>query len=167
MDTERLKKKLQLLCCCCRPAQTGFSSRKESASGHNIQRATVEVSQLSLPVLQPTKVPQGSIDLIIADEGDAWQEVGKSLTARGEKCVVIRHVANAKDALKINNGACELDATSFEAVQAVLQSIKKSHGKVARIIDLQPLNKVDATIVGNAPPASLLTLLNFRQSCLC
>ncbi|MBA3994753.1 MAG: hypothetical protein C0469_14640 [Cyanobacteria bacterium DS2.3.42] len=146
------------------PAQTGFSSRKESASGHNIQRATVEVSQLSLPVLQPTKVPQGSIDLIIADEGDAWQEVGKSLTARGEKCVVIRHIANAKEALKINNGACELDATSFEAVQALLQSIKKSHGKVARIVDLQPLNKADATITGNAPPASLLTLLNFAKA---
>lgn len=145
-------------------AQTSFSSRKESASGHNIQRATVEVSQLSPPVLQPTKVPQGSIDLIIADEGDAWQEVGKSLTARGEKCVVIRHIANAKESLKINNGACELDATSFEAVQALLQSIKKSHGKVARIVDLQPLNKVDSSITGNAPPASLLTLLNFAKA---
>jgi acyl transferase domain-containing protein/NAD(P)H-dependent flavin oxidoreductase YrpB (nitropropane dioxygenase family)/NAD(P)-dependent dehydrogenase (short-subunit alcohol dehydrogenase family) len=145
-------------------AQTGFASRKESASGHNIKRATVEVSQLSLPVMEPTKVPQGSIDLIIADEGDAWQEVGKSLTARGEKCVVIRHVANAKEGLKINNGACELDATSFEAVQAVVQSIKKSHGKVARIVDLQPLNKADSAITGNVPPASLITLLNFAKA---
>lgn len=146
------------------PAQTGFSARKESASGHNIKRATVEVSQLNLPVMQPTKVPQGSIDLIIADEGDAWQEVGKSLTARGEKCVVIRHVPNSKEGLRINNGACELDATSIEAVQAVLQSIKKSHGKIARIVDLQPLNKADSTITGNAPPASLITLLNFAKA---
>lgn len=146
------------------PAQTGFSARKESASGHNIKRATVEVSQLNLPIMQPTKVPQGSIDLIIADEGDAWQEVGKSLTARGEKCVVIRHVPNSKEGLRINNGACELDATSLEAVQSVLQSIKKSHGKIARIIDLQPLNKADSTITGNAPPASLVTLLNFAKA---
>jgi len=146
------------------PLQTGFSTRKESASGHNIKRATVEVSQLNLPIMQPTKVPQGSIDLIIADEGDAWQEVGKSLTARGEKCVVIRHVPDTKDGLKINNGACELDATSLEAVQSVLQTVRKSHGKVARIIDLQPLNKADSTITGNAPPASLVTLLNFAKA---
>lgn len=145
-------------------AQTGFSVRKESASGHNIQRATVEVSELAAAVMQPTKVPAGSIDLIIADEGDAWQEVGKSLTARGEKCVVIRHVANSKEALKINNGACELDATSFEAVKSVLDSVRKSHGKVARIINLQPLNKADTAITGNKPPASMITLLNFAKA---
>lgn len=145
-------------------AQTGFSTRKESASGHNIQRATVEVSELAAAVLQPTKVPAGSIDLIIADEGDAWQEVGKSLTARGEKCVVIRHVANTKDGLKINNGACELDATSFDAVKSVLESVRKSHGKVARIINLQPLNKADVAITGSTPPAATMTLLNFAKA---
>lgn len=145
-------------------AQTGFSVRKESASGHNIQRATVEVSELAAAVMQPTKVPAGSIDLIIADEGDAWQEVGKSLTARGEKCVVIRHVANTKEGLKINNGACELDTTSFDAVKSLLESIRKSHGKIARIINLQPLNQADAAITGNTPPAAMMTLLNFAKA---
>jgi len=145
-------------------AQTGFSVRKESASGHNIQRATVEVSELAAAVMQPTKVPAGSIDLIIADEGDAWQEVGKSLTARGEKCVVIRHVANTKEALRINNGACELDATAFDSVKSLLDSIRKSHGKIARIINLQPLNKADAAITGNTPPAAMMTLLNFAKA---
>ncbi|MBC7998159.1 MAG: acyltransferase domain-containing protein, partial [Leptolyngbya sp.] len=143
-------------------AVAGLTHRKESASGHNIKRAYVEVAELVAPQAQPTKLPDGSISLIIAGDNGTYEDLGRALAQRGEKVMLVKHTVGANDGVKFNNGIYELDTTSPEAVSAVLETIRKSYGKIGRLINLLPLSKNAGLQTG--VPASVASLLNFTKS---
>lgn len=143
-------------------AVAALTNRKESASGHNIKRAFVEVTELAAPQAQPTKLPAGSISLIVAGDNGTYEDLGRALAARGERVMLVKHVVGGKDNVKLNNGVYELDTTSPEAVDAVIDTIRKTYGKIGRLINLLPLSKNVGLHTGL--PTSVASLLNFSKS---
>ena len=78
----------------------------------------------------------GRVSLITDDETGLATQLAETLRAGGERPFLVRH---SREALLAANGVYSLDLTNYEAVEALVEAVRSSHGPVGAVIHLLPL----------------------------